>query len=78
MFEYRIPTCYKPLVEDHIQLQIRKENKTQTWNNLIWYKWMMAFLQLFCWKAQISTKRNQPSGLNVLEYKYLLVFFFDL
>lgn len=76
--EFLLAAKTKPLVEDHIQLQNKKENKTQTWNNLIWEKWMMAFLQLFCWKAQISTKRNQPSVLDVLEHKYLLVLFFDL
>lgn len=76
--EFLLATKTKPLVEDYVQLQIKRENKIHTWHNLIWQKWIMAFLQLFCWKAQISTKRNQPSVLNVLDCKYLLVLFFDL
>lgn len=36
--EFLLATKTKPLVGDHIQLQNKKENKTQTWNNLIWEK----------------------------------------
>lgn len=36
--EFLLATKTKPLVEDYVQLQIKRENKTQTWHNLIWQK----------------------------------------